>query len=433
MSVPRIARIHLVYQFIILIFLLLFVFAISYNEVLLDKRILFLALIPIFCYQLLIVFCCTELLPLPTWYSVADDAQNEIPINHKHNSDNKGLQEAASSEVSKSPKQSKVISPTIPRARLLTKNKETLNAVSSSDANTQTNVSDIFKKAPIFSKASARRSESTKSYGFNQRGNNFEERFDSNENVRCFKTRNWRAYQDQKGSKSQSNLKSPSHFIEERKEATSPKLETLEESIESDLTVESDLSRSYSFPFRQRKHSRRMELEDNLNDLNIPVMPAWNAIDYFGPSNTNKRRKSISTEAIDRELRLISSHFEQSAKNDFTQSMEVARESVAEPVISTKRGLKSSASFNKWKQGFASYFNKPKRENMRTDDVKDRDNKKPFFKELFSSKEVLFKGPEKGTDSNERSDSPYPKLNNRLKISNRSPTYISYETDYFLD
>lgn len=81
MEIPKAARTHVIYQFIILTLLFM---GSGYSEILPQRKIIFfLAFVPVFCYQMIVLSCCMELMPVPSWMKFLLPDNKEEKTNEK--------------------------------------------------------------------------------------------------------------------------------------------------------------------------------------------------------------------------------------------------------------------------------------------------------------------------------------------------------------
>ncbi|XP_035233776.1 uncharacterized protein LOC118205596 [Stegodyphus dumicola] len=253
MPISRSTRTHFIYQFIILTLLFL---SIGYHELLPDRKfILFLAFIPMFCYQFVILSYCTGLLSVPSWMNFEDSPRKTESRTEKNAQKSLGEQEVPDLQMSKK----------------------------------RTALTD---------------------YDNISSGCLFE--------PNRYTLRNWKKELD--------NIEIPSAFLDSKiveqcrdfrtheSKHSLPRSRTFQT-----LDLESDFSKSYSFPFRQKRFGRLRKSKENLKQsnsfLNIPCQSS----EYSAATDQEARRFNITVSKAETTKNLVDELTGQTEVPDLTR------------------------------------------------------------------------------------------------------------------
>ncbi|KAG8183721.1 hypothetical protein JTE90_002786 [Oedothorax gibbosus] len=460
MPLSHLARTHLVYQSLILALVL------STCHDFLPKVAMFLIVL---LYQMLIlVLCCTEIIPVPRWMNLgydllaANNSQeqrsdgslskegcgvekraNEVPqMSLELNNLNRGKQDAnvcARKYILRNCK-----SPSSDTSALKHPVSVLPLDASSGIPLERTNPNQIISP------------ESTKKYFFPYRQKRLEQWIEPKENQRPYKIRNWQSNSSigQQSAMSSSDITNftssknildssdpdgqcPSfpknrngfphnhkHSINSDTGGTGNDCLSIDSPVPEELPVIPELLKRYTFPFRQ-KSSNDSDNDELDRSGDYPSTPYWKTVGYSMAvkQEARKRRRSVSSSLL--ATRKFDHGNESDKFKDFSQSVEITRPSVNDSKFNSSLNTTGSSTFAKMKLNFVNCFSKMKRVNSKNNLNKGIGTKRRSFKSLFQSRENI------NLESNENGTALKSDIGIEKPSSDFYPSYIPFQKERF--
>ncbi|GIY38777.1 uncharacterized protein CEXT_64901 [Caerostris extrusa] len=370
-------------------------------------------------YQLAVIFCYTELLPIPQWMDKSSSPQlceigNESRQEDSRCSEHQNKSYAQKSITDLQDKLKTGNSCTESRTyKLRNWKKGILNGNQSTR-----NPPEVFDASHIkpmeeigdYNFAKIKDSETTKRYYFPYREKRLEEWINKEED-RPHKIR-------------PQEFKFPENsrlHLPDSSDVTSS--QNCDETMQPENSKDQTLPKSYSFPFRRKPLQTWMETPENRieNPEITSSMPHWRTIDGSMVEPKCKIRRSLSGSE------LIAEDPDSNTKYDkhksFSQSVEISN--VSNP-LSGELSKDSPTAFDKIKLGFKNCVTKVKRDSFKTNAAKPVVKKRVIKKGIFQSKENICADLAQSCTSSKSLMNDHL---NKMSLSPSYPGYLSFEKD----
>ncbi|CAL1280828.1 unnamed protein product, partial [Larinioides sclopetarius] len=373
MPASRIGRIHLIYQLIILAILIMFI---GCDELLSERKYIYLSIICTFIFAVMILSSYTELQPIQAWisqFSFESLESNEENCKRASTaSEHPNFVTQEKTDIERDQTSESCNKPRVYRLRNWRKN----GSIENKSIEKSPSIFDASSIVPMehireynFGSYGSKESDLTKRYYFPFRQKRLEEWVDSKESrphkIRPLKSNHLENTESTTDSSEVSTTKNPDQPVS----SISPQSPDL------------SLPKSYSFPFRRKRLEHWMEIQETQKEsLEITSsLPQWETMDYSEYDPEFRMRRSFSGSALNSE-ELDSEKIEK--EKDFSQSVEIA-------YVANAAGFNvptSSNTIDKIKAGFKDYFSKRRKDSFKGDIAKGDSKRRPF-KSFFQSKE----------------------------------------------